>query len=166
MRETLVRIAGLVASITYAGFIGWLYVSQPNTLAQVTGGIAANIGAYHVDPQNFADGLQFFRRDQFVEARAAFARADPAERDALTQFYIAYSYYREGWGRFYNTNTLFASGLAAVNKAIALAPAGRLVVDDPDLQMHTADELKAELERGLERNLSDFNPLRAFRKRK
>lgn len=166
MRELAIRGVGLVVSLTYGVLIGWLYVSQPRTFAQVSGGIASSIGAYRVDPQNFADGLQFFRRDQFVEARAAFARADPAERDAVTQFYIAYSYYRQGWGRFYNSDALFAPGLEAVNKAIALAPGGRLVVDDPDLQMHTADELKAELERGLQRDLSDFNPARVLGKRK
>jgi hypothetical protein len=135
-------------------------------MSQVTGGLASGVGAYRIDEQAFADGLQFFRRDQFMEARSAFGRADPAERDARTQFYIAYSYYREGWGRFYSSDALFARGLEAVNKASALAPAGRLVVDDPDLQMHTADELKAELERGLRRDLSDLNPLRVFQQRK
>jgi hypothetical protein len=166
VRETLIRAGGLVATAAYGGFIVWLHVAQPRTFAQVTGGLASSVGAYRVDPQAFADGMQFFRHDQFPEARAAFARADPAERDAQTQFYIAYAYYREGWGRLYSSDELFTPGLAAVNKAIALAPSGRLVVDDPDLQMHSADELKAELERGLRRELSDFNPLRVFRKRK
>src|SRR5262249_2839138 len=135
-------------------------------MAQVTSGLASTIGAYHADAQAFADGLQFFRRDQFVEARAAFARADPAERDARTQFYVAYSYYREGWRRFYSDDALFAKGLAAVDKAISAAPEGRLVIEDPDLQMHSADELRAELQRGLTTEASDFNPLRAFDKRK
>jgi hypothetical protein len=166
VREPLIRIAGLLAAVAYAALITWLHVAQPNTIAQVTGGLASGVGAYRVDPQAFADGLAFFRRDQFVEARAAFARADPAERDAQTQFYIAYAYYRQGWGRVYNSDALFTPGLATVNKAIAVAPSGRLVVDDPDLQMHSADELKAELERGLQRDASDFNPLRVFRKRK
>ena len=130
------------------------------------GRAGATIGVYHVDPQSYADGLQFFKRDQFVEARAAFARADAAERDSTTQFYIAYSYYREGWGRLYSDDALFAKGLESVNKAIALAPGGRLVVEDPDLQMHSADELKAELQRGLERDVSDLNPMRLFRTRK
>jgi hypothetical protein len=40
------------------------------------------------------------------------------------------------------------------------------VVDDPDLQMRSADELRAELEAGLERDASDFNPLRVLRPRK
>jgi hypothetical protein len=146
--------------------IVWLHATQPQTMAQVTGGLASTVGAYRADPQAFSDGVQFFRRDQFVEARAAFARADPAERDARTQFYIAYSYYREGWRRFYSDDVLFAKGLAAVDKAIAAAPDGRLVIDDPDLRMQSADELRAELQRGLTTDASDFNPLRAFDKRK
>ena len=51
-------------------------------------------------------------------------------------------------------------------RAIALAPDHRLLVDDPDLGMHSADELKAELERGVTREASDFNPLKVFRARK
>ena len=82
------------------------------------------------------------------------------------QFYLAYSFYREGWGRLYNDDALFAQGLTAVDKAIAVAPAGRLVVDDPDLQMHSADELRGELQRGMTRDASDFNPLRVFGTRK
>ena len=71
-------------------------------------------------------------------------------QDAMprTQFYIAYTYYRQGWGRVYNDDVLFKSGLEAVDRAIALAPGHRLVVDDPALDMHTADELRAELQRG------------------
>jgi hypothetical protein len=166
VKESLIRAGGLIAAGAYASFIGWLLAAQPRTMAQITGGLASSVGAYRVDQQAFVDGLQFFRRDQFVEARAAFARADPAERDARTQFYIAYACYRQGWGRLYNSDQLFTQGLTAVNKAIAAAPSGRLVVDDPDLQMHSADELKAELERGIERDISDLNPLRVFRKRK
>lgn len=166
MREPLVRGAGLVATIAYAAAIGWLYVTQPQTVAQVTGGFASAVGAYRIDQQAFEDGLRFFRAGQFPEARAAFARADTAERDARTQFYVAYTYYREGWGRLYNDDVLFAKGLAAVDKAIGLAPDGRLVVDDVDLQMRSADELRAELQRGLTREADDFNPLKIFRTRK
>ena len=53
-----------------------------------------------------------------------------------------------------------------VDLAIALASSGRLVVDDPQLQMHSADELRAELEAGRRRDASDFNPLRVMRQRK
>jgi tetratricopeptide (TPR) repeat protein len=153
-------------AILYAGLIVWVYARQPNTLAQVTGGLASEIGAYRVDEQASADGLAFFRKDQFVEARAAFARADPAARDARTQFYIAYSYYRQGWGRLYSDDALFARGLEHIDKAIALAPNGRLVVNDAELEMQSADEVRAELQEGLERDVSDFNPLRLLRERK
>lgn len=161
-----VRIFGLVLTLAYGSLIAWLYASQPQTVAQVTGGLASGAGLYRVDAQATADALAFFRRDAFPEARAAFGRADPAQRDARTQFYIAYSYYRQGWGRVYNDDTLFKQGLEAVDRAIALAPAHRLVVDDPDLGMKSADELRAELERGLTREASDLNPLRLFRPRK
>jgi hypothetical protein len=110
--------------------------------------------------------VRFFRNDQFVESRMAFARADPAVRDARTQFYIAYSYYRQGWGRLYHDDALYRDGVTAIDRAIALAPAGRLVVDDPALGIRTADELKVELEAGLRRDAADFNPLRVFRERK
>src|SRR5260370_10214782 len=127
-------------------------------MAQVRGGFGAVGGAYGVDPQGFADGLQFFRRNQFVEARAALLRADPAERDPKVQFYIAYAFYRQGWGRLYNDEVLFGQGLAAINKAIAAASAGRVAVDDPDLQLHSADELRAQLPPGLPRDMSALNP--------
>jgi hypothetical protein len=166
VKEEIISGAGLVGALIYPAAIGWLYVAQPQTPSQVTGGLAAIVGAYHVDAQAFADGLQFFRRDQFVEARAAFARADPAERDATTQFYIAYAFYRQGWGRVYNDDALFTAGLAAVDKAIAAAPNGRVVVNDPDLQLLSADELRAEVQRGVTREASDLNPLKVFRTRK
>ena len=160
------RALGVMAIALYAAFVVWLYARQPQTLQEVTGGIAAGIGAYRIDQQAFDDGLQFFRHNQFAAARTAFDRADSAGQDARTQFYIAYSYYREGWGRLYDDDRLFARGLERVNKAIALAPAGRLRVDDPDLQMRSADELKAELEAGLRTEPADFNPLKIFRRRK
>jgi hypothetical protein len=164
--DTAVRASGLVLSLAGGGLIVWLYVNQPQTIAQVSGGLTSMIGAYSIDQPSFDDGLRFFRHEQFPEARAAFARADRAGRDARTQFYIAYACYREGWGRLYNDDALFKEGLAAVDRAIALAPNGRLVVDDPDLRMHSADELRVELQHGATVEASDFNPLRVFRKRK
>jgi len=166
MREPLLRTLGLAVAAAYALFIVWLYVRQPQTVAEMTGAMSASIGAYHVDEIAFADGLRLFRANQFEASRLAFDRADRAHQDARTQFYIAYSYYREGWGRVYNDDVLFKQGIAAVDRAIALAPANRLVLDDPGLGMKSADELKAELERGVTRDASDFNPLKIFRPRK
>ena len=161
----LIRFAGASTACLYAVFIVWVYVNQPRTMAQVTGGVASTVGAYRIDQASFDDGLRSFRGDRFPEARAAFERADPAQRDPHTQFYIAYSYYRQGFGRVYNDDALFRNGLGAINRAIALS-SGRLVVDDPNLGMHSADELKAELERGLVTELDDLNPLKLLRVRK
>jgi len=165
-RESALRALGLVVAAVYAAFIAFLYVRQPQTVAEVAWSLTSTVGVYRIDAQAFADGLRFFRSDQFEAARAAFDRADPAHQDARTQFYVAYSYYRQGWGHLYNDDELFASGVEAVNRAIAAAPQGRLVVDDPDLQMRSADELKAELEGGLRHEISDLNPANILRPRK
>jgi hypothetical protein len=166
MRDSIARVFGLALAFAYAAAIVWLYSNQPQTVADVSGALSASLGAYQVDNTAFADGLRFFRTDKFAAARLAFDRADPAHRDPRTQFYIAYADYREGWGRVYNDDARFAHGLAAVERAIAVAPQGRVVVDDPDLHLHSADELKAELEAGLRHDASDLNPLKLFRPRK
>jgi tetratricopeptide (TPR) repeat protein len=166
MQDRSVRVFGLVLSVCYATSIFWLYMRQPQTVAEVTGGLAATIGVYRINQPAFDDGLALFHRDQFEAARAAFERADPAERDARTQFYIAYAYYRSGWGRLYQDDEHFKNGLERIDKAIALAPDGRLIVDDPRLDIHNGDELRAELVQGLQTDISDFNPMRVFRKRK
>src|SRR5919107_5361703 len=126
----MVRAAGLLISAAYAAAIVWAYSSQPQTSAEAIGGLAFSVGAYRIDDRAFQEAVQLFGQDRFVAARGAFERADPAHRDARTQFYIAYSFYREGWHRLYNDDALFKQGLEAVNRAIELAPGRRLVVDD------------------------------------
>jgi hypothetical protein len=79
---------------------------------------------------------------------------------------VAYAFYREGWGRVYNDEALFKQGLEAVRRALDLSPGGALIVDDSDLKIHNAAELKAEMEQGLERSWSDLNPLKVLRERK
>jgi hypothetical protein len=165
MQESPTRVAGLILVAGYVSLLGWLYATQPRTMTEAIGGVAAGLGAYAIDAPAFTEGLTYFWKDQFPEARAAFARADPALRDARTQFYVAYSFYRQGWHRTHGDDDLYQQGLAAVERAIALAPRG-LVVDDANLQMHSADELKAELERGLTASVSDLNPVRLFENRK
>ena len=85
MRDSIVRAAGLTGTALYGAAIVWMYAAQPQTVAEVTGGLTSTIGAYRVDQMAFDDGLAFFKRDQFDEARAALSRADPAGRDPLTQ---------------------------------------------------------------------------------
>ncbi len=166
MPEPVARRVGLVLVLAYAGVIGWLFATQPRTITDAVGEVSAGLGTYAIDAQAFGDGLSFFRKDQFTEARSAFARADPATRDATTQFYIAYSFYRQGWHRTHSDDALFKEGLVTVDRAIALAPNQRLVVEDANLQMRSGDELRAELQDGLVQDASDFNPTRLLRPRK
>jgi tetratricopeptide (TPR) repeat protein len=162
----MIRAVGVAITAVYAAAIVWAYASQPQTSAEAIGGLASTLGAYRVDEQSFGEAVELFRQDRFAEARASFERADPAHRDARSQFYVGYSFYREGWRRFYSDDALYKQGLEAVNRAIALAPGQQLAVDDPQLMMHTAEELRGELERGLRTDASDFNPMRAFAPRK
>jgi hypothetical protein len=164
--DTATRVIGLALSLSYSAFIVWAYAHQPRTLVEVRGGVASSLGVYRIDETAFADGLRFFREEKYPEARLAFERADPAHRDATTQFYIGYSFYRQGWGRLYNDDALLRNGLSAVDRAITSAPGGRVAVDDSNLTLRTSDELKAEIERELTHDLSDLNPLRVVRERK
>jgi hypothetical protein len=160
-----VRIVGALAMSAYAAAIVWIYAHQPRTIAEATGGLGASVGVYQIDRASFDEGLRFFHADHFPEARSAFARADPAKQDGTTQFYIAYSFLRQGWGRMYSDDVLLQQGRAALDRAIAVAPSGSVRVDDPTLTLKTSDELKAEIDRGLTREASDFNPLRLLDKR-
>jgi hypothetical protein len=161
-KTAVIRVAGLLTTAVYAGFIVWLYAAQPRNLAEVQGGVAASVGAYGIDRESFDRGLQFFRSDRFAEARSAFQRADPAQRDATTQFYVAYSFLRQGWGRFSRDDELYRQGLAAIERAVAASPTGHVRVEDPDLTLRSSDEVRAEFERGLVRDASDLNPMRVF----
>lgn len=166
MQHRLIQSVGISWTILYAAFIIWIYATEPRTFREVTAGAKVAAGTYEIDQQKFDTALALFRREQFRAARDEWARADPAHNDARTQFYIAYAFYREGWGRVYNDNELFRQGIEAVNRVIALTPDGSFSVDDKELQIHTAVELKAELEQGMERSWDDLNPFKVFRQRK
>ena len=164
MKTRYIHISGIF--ITLAGFvlIAFLYWTEPRTLAEVSTKGSVAIGTYSVDRAAFEQGLASFRKDAFPDARAAFDRADPEKRDAATQFYIAYSYYRQGWGRLSNDDTLFTPGLAAADRVMTIDPNFRS--SDTTLTMKTAAELKNELEDGLKITPSDFNPMKLTRERK
>ena len=164
MRRRLIPWLGIAWTLAYAAVIVWLYATAPRTLREMTTEASAAVGAYQIDQARFEAALELFRREQYAAARAEWQRADPARRDARTQFYVAYACYREGWGRVRNDEALFRQGLEAVNRAIELSSAGPLVVDDPELRLHTAAELKAELEAGLARGWGDLNPLEVIRR--
>jgi hypothetical protein len=162
----LIQSAGVAWTIAYAVFVVWIYATEPRSLREVATNSQVATGTYQVDQEKFNNALGMFRREQFRAARDEWGRADPGVQDAMTQFYIAYAFYREGWGRVYDDDALFKQGLEAVDRAINLAPNKTLRVDDPDLQLNTAAELKAELQQGTEKSWGDLNPVEIFRKRK
>jgi hypothetical protein len=175
MKEKYLQILGLVLTVVYGFFIAWLYWAEPKNLEEFS--VKAKetientttkgqiiIGTYEVDAAKFADGLKAFRADNFVAARSFFENADPERRDAKTQFYIAYSFYRQGFGKLYNDDELFKKGLEQTNRVIALDR--NFKSDDADLQMKTPAELKHEFEEGLRLTPEDFNPFKLTRERK
>ncbi|HEX3559011.1 MAG TPA: hypothetical protein VHU19_07395 [Pyrinomonadaceae bacterium] len=162
----LIPALGIAWTLVYAAFVVWLYATAPQSFAEVSTRASVVAGTYAVDRARFDAGRELFLREQYAAARDEWSRADPAGRDARTQFYVAYSFYRQGWGRVFNDEALFRQGLDTVDRAIALSPDAPLSVDDPELKIHSAAELKAELQKGTERTADDFNPLKVFRERK
>ena len=123
MNDRLIQILGIAVTGVYFAFIVFLYAAEPRSLSEVSSKAAETItnaatkgqviiGTYQIDQQKFDAGLAAFRQDNFVFARDQFEKADPEQRDARTQFYIAYSFYRQGWGRISNDDELFKHGLA------------------------------------------------------
>jgi hypothetical protein len=175
MKEKYIQSLGIVLTVCYGFFILWLYWAAPKSLAEVPAKAKETIentatqgqiiiGTYEVDAAKFGDGLKAFRADNFVAARSFFENADPERRDAKTQFYIAYSYYRQGFGKLYSDDELFKKGLDETNRLIALDK--NFKSDDADLKMKTPAELKNEFEEGLRITADDFNPMKLTRERK
>jgi hypothetical protein len=175
MKEKHIQILGLILTVIYGFFIAWLYWAEPKnleefstkakeTIENTTTKGQVIIGVYEVDAEKFADGLRAFRAENYVAARQFFENADPERRDAKTQFYIAYSFYRQGFGKVYNDDELFKKGLEQTNRVIALDK--NFKSDDADLQMRTPAELKNEFEEGLRLTADDFNPFKLARERK
>jgi len=175
MKKEHIQILGIVLAGFYGIFIAWLYWAEPKNLVEVS--IKAQttienvssktqvaIGTYEVDNAKFSEGLDAFRKNNFIVARDNFEKADPEKRDVQTQFYIAYSFYRQGFGRFTNDDALFKKGLEQTNSVIALDKNFKSA--DENLQLKTPVELKNELEEGLKVTADDFNPLKVLRERK
>ena len=170
MNRNIIPIIGAAWTILFAVFIIWLYASAPASLREVASQARdtalLTTGTYEIDAAHFRNGLDLFRREQYAAARDELQQADPAARDAHAQFYIAYSFYRQGWGRLYNDDALFHQALEAANRADALADANTFPIADDNLQLRTPAELRAELEAGLVRSWGDINPLKVIRERK
>lgn len=164
MNPKYIHILSLALVLSGFAFVTFLYWAEPKTLAEVTTKGSVVMGTYEINKAEFDKGLGSFRQDKFPDARAAFERADPEKRDAATQFYVAYSYYRQGWGRVSNDDDLFKLGLAATDRLVAVNPSYRTT--DETLVIKTPAELKNEIEEGLKITPDDFNPMKLIRERK
>lgn len=164
MKKPYLHIISISIVVVGLTFIAFLYWSQPKTLAEVTTKGSVAIGTYAIDKAEFERGVSLFRSEDYIGSRIAFDRADPEKRDAATQFYIAYSNYRQGWGRISNDDAMFAEGLKAADRVIAIDANFRS--SDAALTMRTPSELKKEFEEGLKLTVDDFNPFKLTRERK
>ncbi|HEX8491433.1 MAG TPA: hypothetical protein VF658_01200 [Pyrinomonadaceae bacterium] len=161
MQHRLIQSVGICWTLLYAAFIIWIYATEPRNLKEVATKTSVEIGTYQIDQPKFDAALEMFKNKNYAAARDEFERADPERRDFRTQFYIAYSFYRDGCNWLRGDNTLYKQALEAVNRAIALVPAGsNYVVNDEgvDIQLHTPAELKAEIDEGLNVSWGDLWP--------
>jgi len=94
MQSKMIQVAGLAFTIAYAVFIVWIYATEPRTFKEVATSAEVAAGTYQVNQEKLNSALDLLRRKQFRTARDEWQRADPAQGDARTQFYIAYSFYR------------------------------------------------------------------------
>jgi hypothetical protein len=175
MKEKYIQILGIALVVIYGVFVIFLYAAEPRSLEEISSKAIETVqnaatkgqvitGTYEVDQAKFNEGLAAFRQNNFVVARDSFAKADPERRDAKTQYYIAYSFYRQGWGRLTNDDVMFKQALESLERVNFIDKNFRS--DDTDLQLRTPAELKNELEEGLRVTADDFNPLKVLRERK
>src|SRR5258708_28213762 len=118
MQRKIIQITGMVWTLVYASIVVWIYATEPRSFKEVATNSQVAVGTYEINQERFNNALALFRRDQFRAARDEWAGADPAQKDPRTQFYIAYAWYREGWGRVYYHNAFLRPGLEAVHLPI------------------------------------------------
>ena len=175
MKEKHIQILGILLTLFYTFFVAWLYWAEPKNLEEVTTKAKETVekatstaqvitNTYEIDQEKFNEGVRAFKLDKFVLARDLFERADKEKLDAKTQFYIAYTFYRQGWGRFSNDDELFQKGLKQINFVQKLDEDFKS--SDGNLKLRTPVELKDELEEGLKVTASDFSPWKFARERK
>jgi tetratricopeptide (TPR) repeat protein len=163
VKRTL-QITGIILTIAYGCCIIWLYVRQPRSLEEIKTQAAVEINVYSVKRENFDEAVKQFNAGQYALAIDQFQLADAAERDPATQFYIAYSYYLLGRGKFNDDDELFKKGLAAVERCLANAPNQIYESERTDLEIRSAAALRERFKEGLDVTPSDFNPFNWFKK--
>lgn len=176
MKQKYIQISSIVLVAVIGGFIVFLYATAPRSLEELSAKAKETVdnavtkgqvltGIYTANRVKVNQGIGQFRQEKYEIARELFNEADPEKRDGQTQFYIAYSFYREGWGKFANDDKLFEQAYEAGKRAQILL-GENFVSDDADLKLKTTADLLAEIEEGLRVTPDDFNPQKWFRERK
>ena len=131
-----IQIVGIVVAAVYFVFIAFLYIAEPRSLADISTKAVTTVqdavtkgtvitGTYEIDRAKFNEALALFRADNFIAARDLFQKADPERRDAATQYYIAYAFYRQGWGRLSNDDEMFSAALKQLDVVDQIDPSPR-----------------------------------------
>jgi tetratricopeptide (TPR) repeat protein len=156
-----VQSVGIAATVAYAAFVVWLYVTQPRSIEELKNAAAVQTNVYTVDAVQFDLAMKAFRAGQYRIAVDHFLRADPASADPKTQFLVAYSHYALGRGRVYDDDGEFKAALAAVDRCLEVAPNHTYTSDEPGLDFASAERLRERLRDGLEVTPGDFNPFKS-----
>lgn len=163
MKRTI-QLTGIILALVYGVMIVWFYVRQPRSFAEIKMQAAVEMNAYSIKQENFDEAVRQFNQGHYQAAIDQFNLADPAQQDAASQFYVAYSYYLLGRGKFADDDQLFRLGLAAVDRCLAVAPNHIYQSDRQDLEIKNAGQLRVRFQEGLEVTPSDFNPFNWFKK--
>jgi tetratricopeptide (TPR) repeat protein len=158
--ERTVQSVGIAVTVVYAAVVVWLYVVQPKSLAEATTAAAVQTNVYQVDPVQDRLAVEAFRAGRYRIAIDHFRLADPAARDARTQFLVAYSHYALGKGRVYDDDKEFTAALAAVDRSLEVAPNHTFTLSEPGLALDyaSAERLRERIRDGLEVTPGDLNP--------
>jgi len=162
MRIALQAI-GVVLSLIYGCGIAWVYLRHPRSLAELKTQASVEANVYQINRENFTEAMKEFDAADYNSAVGQLALADPAQKDATCQFYIAYCYYLIGRGRIFNDEDTFKKGLDAVNRCLDVSPNHIFEIDRGDLEIRNADSLRQKFVEGLKRTPSSLNPLNWFR---
>ncbi len=162
--KRIIKLTGLIIALLYAGIIIWVYVRQPRSFAEIKTQAAVEVNVYAIKQENFDEAVKQFNSGHYQVAINQFKLADPGERDATSQFYMAYCYYLLGRGKFADDDELFREGLTAIERCLDSAPNHIFEIARQDLEIKNAGELRARFQEGLQVTPADFNPLNWFKK--
>ena len=132
---------------------------------EVTGSLTSSVGVYRIDRREVRCRASLLPPGSVRRGPRRVRAGRPGRQDPTVQFYTAYSYLRQGWGRVYDDDALSRRQGDARRAPGSCAPHGTIVDRRRALKLHSAEELDAEFDRGLTHGVADLNPMRLLRER-